>query len=188
MVYLLGPICQATLEQLVSAVLSRILFTFPSHPQGDRGATQACCFSPDFQEQPGALRCRSVTREQDRAALICVTAQRWRDGAALGSCPFSPLRTQRVSIHQRCREVSPDSICHAQKSLSSTSQDWCTMPDKTTSLLLLWRGEGPEEHSLGSAAATLCQGLEEIIHPCFPEASGPAAARAARSCSLRLPG
>lgn len=32
MVSLLGPICQATLEQLVSAVLSRILFTFPSHP------------------------------------------------------------------------------------------------------------------------------------------------------------
>lgn len=69
MVSLLGPICQAALEQLVSAVLSGILFTFPSHPQGDCGATQAC-FSPDFQEQPGTPRCRSVTQEQERARGI----------------------------------------------------------------------------------------------------------------------
>ncbi|KAK2542354.1 hypothetical protein Q9233_000446 [Columba guinea] len=34
MVSLVGPICQATLEQLVSAVLSRILFTFTSCQQG----------------------------------------------------------------------------------------------------------------------------------------------------------
>lgn len=35
MVSLVGPICQATLEQLLSAVPSRILFTFPSCQQGD---------------------------------------------------------------------------------------------------------------------------------------------------------
>jgi len=41
MVSLLGPICQATLEQLVSAVLSRILFTFPSCQQGDMWGNRA---------------------------------------------------------------------------------------------------------------------------------------------------
>lgn len=41
MVSLVGPICQATLEQLLSAVLSRILFTFPSCQQGDVWGNQA---------------------------------------------------------------------------------------------------------------------------------------------------
>lgn len=33
----------------------------------------------------------------------------------LAAAPFSPLRTQTVSIHQGCREVSRDSIKHTQK-------------------------------------------------------------------------
>lgn len=63
MVSLVGPICQATLEQLVSAVLSRILFTFPSCQQSDTSGNSPAAAGPDFQERPGTQRCKSVTQE-----------------------------------------------------------------------------------------------------------------------------
>lgn len=63
MVSLVGPICQATLEQLVSAVLSRILFTFASCQQGDPSGNSPAAAGLDFQEWPGTQRCKSVTRE-----------------------------------------------------------------------------------------------------------------------------
>lgn len=58
MVSLPGPICQATPEQLVSTVLSRTLFTFPSCQQGDALGNRALQAQPSTrvrERKPRAL-------------------------------------------------------------------------------------------------------------------------------------
>lgn len=98
MVSLLGPICQATLEQLVSAELSRILFTSPPIPKVIVGQPRPAVLgriSRNSQEIRGAgVHPKSQGGIMASATPISVTVQRWRDGAAPGSCPFSSLRTQ----------------------------------------------------------------------------------------------